>query len=55
MGPGGFRSTSEGTARHNRPPRKLISFLWERHLAAIIVAGSHSHKADTTLLEENSK
>jgi hypothetical protein len=24
-------------------------FLWERHLAAMIVAGSHSHKGDTSL------
>jgi hypothetical protein len=23
-------------------------FLWERHLAAMIVAGSHSHKGDTS-------
>jgi len=23
--------------------------LWERHLAAMIVAGSHSHKGDTSL------
>jgi hypothetical protein len=29
--------------------RKLYVFLWERHLAAMIVAGSHSHKGDTSL------
>jgi hypothetical protein len=28
---------------------KLKFFLWERHLAATIVAGSHSHKDDTSL------
>ena len=28
---------------------KLYVFLWERHLAAMIVAGSHSHKGDTSL------
>jgi hypothetical protein len=26
-----------------------VVFLWERHLAAMIVAGSHSHKGDTSL------
>jgi len=30
-------------------PMKLNFFLWERHLAAMIVAGSHSHKGDTSL------
>jgi hypothetical protein len=28
---------------------KLITFPWERHPAAKIVAGSHSHKGDTSL------
>ena len=28
---------------------QLYVFLWERHLAAMIVAGSHSHKGDTSL------
>jgi hypothetical protein len=28
---------------------KLYVFLWERHLAAMIVAGSHSHKGNTPL------
>ena len=28
---------------------KWFVFLWERHLAAMIVAGSHSHKGDTSL------
>jgi hypothetical protein len=28
---------------------KHIFFSWERHLAAMIVAGSHSHKGDTSL------
>jgi hypothetical protein len=28
---------------------KLYVVLWERHLAAMIVAGSHSHKGDTSL------
>jgi hypothetical protein len=28
---------------------KLYVFLWERHLAAMIVAGSHSHNGDTSL------
>jgi hypothetical protein len=28
---------------------KLHVFLWERHLAAMIVAGSHSHKGDASL------
>jgi hypothetical protein len=28
---------------------KVVFLLWERHLAAMIVAGSHSHKADTSL------
>jgi hypothetical protein len=27
-------------------------FLWERHLAAMIVAGSHSHKGDASLPAE---
>jgi hypothetical protein len=27
---------------------KLIFSLWERHLAAMIVAGSHSHKGDAS-------
>jgi hypothetical protein len=26
-----------------------LILLWERHLAAMIVAGSHSHKGDTSL------
>jgi hypothetical protein len=31
-------------------PMKLnLILLWERHLAAMIVAGSHSHKGDTSL------
>jgi hypothetical protein len=30
-------------------PMQLYVFLWERHLAAMIVAGSHSHKGDTSL------
>jgi hypothetical protein len=30
-------------------PMKLYVFLWEPHLAAMIVAGSHSHKGDTSL------
>jgi len=30
-------------------PMKLDVFLWVRHLAAMIVAGSHSHKGDTSL------
>jgi hypothetical protein len=30
-------------------PMKLYFFLWERHLAAMIVAGSHSHKGHTSL------
>jgi hypothetical protein len=28
---------------------RYIFFLWERHLAAKIVAGSHSHKGKTSL------
>jgi hypothetical protein len=27
---------------------KFIFSLWERHLAAMIVAGSHSHKGDAS-------
>jgi hypothetical protein len=27
----------------------LYVFLWERHLAVMIMAGSHSHKGDTSL------
>jgi hypothetical protein len=30
-------------------PMKWSFFLWERHLAAMIVAGSHSHKNGTSL------
>jgi hypothetical protein len=30
-------------------PMKFYVFGWERHLAAMIVAGSHSHKGDTSL------
>jgi hypothetical protein len=30
--------------------KSLFSVLWERHLAAMIVAGSHSHKNGTSLL-----
>jgi hypothetical protein len=31
-------------------PMKLnLILLWEQHLAAMIVAGSHSHKGDTSL------
>jgi hypothetical protein len=26
-----------------------LFLLWERHLAAMIVAGSHSHKGETSL------
>ena len=28
---------------------KWFVFLWERHLAAMIVDGNHSHKGDTSL------
>jgi hypothetical protein len=31
------------------PMKSSFSALWERHLAAMIVAGSHSHKSDTSL------
>jgi hypothetical protein len=31
----------------NANQEKLLA--WERHLAAMIVAGSHSHKGDTSL------
>jgi len=31
------------------PMKSPFSVLWERHLAAMIVAGSHSHKNGTSL------
>jgi hypothetical protein len=31
------------------PMKSAFSVLWERHLAAMIVAGSHSHKNGTSL------
>ena len=39
-----------GAARHNPLPRILNLVGWERHLAAKIVAGSHSHKIVASLL-----
>jgi hypothetical protein len=30
-------------------PMKWYVFLWERHLAAMIATGSHSHKGGTSL------
>jgi hypothetical protein len=47
------RRSDTGTKRN--PPQaenwafNEVVFLWERHLAAMIVAGSHSHKGDTSL------
>jgi hypothetical protein len=29
--------------------KSIFFFTWERHFAAMIVAGSHSHKSDTSL------
>ena len=33
--------------------KSLFSTLWERHLAAMIVAGSHSHRKNNLVAPQN--